>query len=96
LEAPWKQIGKMDNSTLEEAEWRAEFERFGEEQVRASLHSGLFPEPKRQFAFRWLGDEAIARRIREHKTYGFARWTLVAALAAVFVGILGVAVALFR
>jgi len=36
----------MDNSTLEEAEWRAEFERFGEEQVRSSLHSGLFPEPK--------------------------------------------------
>jgi hypothetical protein len=60
----------MDNSTLEEAEWRAEFERFGEEQVRSSLHSGLFPEPKRQFAFRWLGDEAITRRLRESMSLG--------------------------
>jgi hypothetical protein len=86
----------MDNSTLEEAEWRAEFERFGEEQVRASLHSGFFPEPKRQFAFQWLGDEAIARKMREQKTYGYVRWTLVAAVAAVFVGILGIVVTLFR
>jgi hypothetical protein len=39
----------------QEAEWSAEFERFGEEQIRSSLTSGMFPEPKRQFAFRWLG-----------------------------------------
>jgi hypothetical protein len=87
---------KMDNSTLEEAEWRAEFELFGEEQVRSSLHSGLFPEPKRQFAFRWLGDEAITRRLPEQKAYGYARWTLAAAVAAVFVGVLGIVVALCR
>jgi hypothetical protein len=51
----------------QEAEWRAEFERFGEEQVRSSVASGLFHEPKRQFAFRWLGDEALARRVEKIK-----------------------------
>jgi hypothetical protein len=62
--------------TKDEAEWRTEFERFGEEQVRSSLASGLFHEPKRQFAFRWLGDEALARRDREKKTYNDVRGTL--------------------
>jgi hypothetical protein len=60
----------------QEAEWRAEFERFGEEQVRSSVASGLFHEPKRQFAFRWLGDEALARRARENKTCDDVRGTL--------------------
>jgi hypothetical protein len=80
----------MDDSTLEEAKWRAEFERFGEEQVRSTLDRGQFHEPKAQFARRWLGDEALARRDREKKTYQYVRWTFVAALAAVFVGILGI------
>jgi hypothetical protein len=42
--------------TGDEAEWRAEFERFGEENTRDSLRAGYFQEPKRQFAYRWLGD----------------------------------------
>lgn len=33
--------------TKEEAEWRAEFERFGGEQVRSTLDGGQFHEPKR-------------------------------------------------
>ena len=90
----------MSGTTKEEAEWVAEFERFGEEQVRSSLASGLFPEPKRQFAFRWLGDQALARRAREQKTFdyvkwtfNYARWTFAAAVAAVVVGIAGIVTA---
>jgi hypothetical protein len=96
--SPGKRLGNTamnGKATQEEAEWRAEFERSGEEQVRWSLHSGLFPEPKRQFAFRWLGDEALARRVREQKTYQYVRWTFLAAVAAVIVGLIGIAVTYF-
>jgi hypothetical protein len=72
--------------TQEQAAWRAEFERFGEEQTRYALESGLFPEPKRQFAFRWLGDQAVDRRLREKRIYEYVRWTFFAAVAAVVVG----------
>jgi hypothetical protein len=48
-----------------EAAWRAEFKRIGETQLREALNSGggFADEPKRQAAFRWLGDEAQARRL---------------------------------
>jgi hypothetical protein len=78
----------------QEAEWRAEFERDGEEQVRWSLASGFFPEPKRQFAFRWLGDQARDRRARERRTAQVAWWTFLAALGAISVGLLGIAATL--
>jgi hypothetical protein len=84
----------------QEAEWGKEFERDGEEQVRWSVDRGFFPEPKRQFAFRWLGDEALARKAREQRTFDYvkrtfdyARWTFVAAVAAVLVGIAGIVTA---
>jgi hypothetical protein len=35
----------------DEAQWRAEFEEFGEESVRDSLHDGLFPELRRKNDF---------------------------------------------
>jgi hypothetical protein len=72
--------------------WRAEFERFGEEQTRFALDSGQFPEAKRQFAFRWLGDQAIERRVRDQQSYRYVRWTFFAAVAAVIVGIAGIVV----
>ncbi|MGA8651341.1 MAG: hypothetical protein WB677_12065 [Xanthobacteraceae bacterium] len=77
-------------SPQEEAAWRTEFERFGEEQTRHALYSGQFPESKRQFAFRWLGDQATDRRVREEQTYKYVRWTFFAALVAVIVGIVGI------
>ena len=60
-----------------EAAWRAEFKRIGENQLRDALNSGagIADEPKRQAAFRWLGDEAAERRLREEKTYHYVRWT---------------------
>jgi hypothetical protein len=42
-----------------EAAWRAEFKRVGETQLGEALNSGggFADEPKRQAAFRWLGEE---------------------------------------
>jgi hypothetical protein len=74
----------------EEAAWRAEFERFGEDRTRSELN--LFPEAKKQFAFRWLGDQAIDHRVHEKQTYKYVRWTFFAAVAAVIVGIVGIVV----
>jgi hypothetical protein len=80
----------------QEALWREEFERFGEEETRRAFDSGLFQEPKRQFAFRWLGDKAIERRERDKQTFWYVRWTFVAAVAAVLIGIIRIIVSLFR
>ena len=81
-----------------EAAWRAEFERIGETQLRDALNGGvgIADEPKRQAAFRWLGDEAQARRLREEKTYHYVRWTYFAAIAAVIAGLIAVGLALLR
>ena len=51
--------------------WRAEFKRIGEKQIRDALNSGIgiADEPKRQAAFRSLGDEAEEGRLREEKTH---------------------------
>jgi hypothetical protein len=81
-----------------EAAWRAEFKRIGETQLREALNSGggFADEPKRQAAFRWLGDEAQARRLRDEKTYHYVRWTFFAAIAAVIVGLVGVGLTLLH
>jgi hypothetical protein len=75
-----------------EAARRAEFKRIGETQLREALNSGggFADEPKRQAAFRWLGDEGEERRLREEKTYHYVRWTFFAAIAVVIVGLIGV------
>ena len=82
--------------TPDEAAWRAEFERFGEQSTRDSLHAGQFQEAKRQFAYRWLGDKAMERAQREKRTFEYVRYTLFAAVIGVFVGIVGVLVTLFH
>jgi hypothetical protein len=80
-----------------EAAWRAEFEGIGGTQLRDALNGGVFTdEPKRQAAFRWLGDEAQARRLREEKTHHYVRWTFFAAIAAVIVGLIGVGLTLLH
>ena len=75
-----------------EAAWRAEFKRIGVAQLRDALNggSGFTDEPKRQTAFRWLGDEAEAQRLREEQTHHYLRWAFFAAIAAVIVGVIGV------
>jgi hypothetical protein len=67
-----------------EAAWRAEWVRVGEDRDGGSL-SG---ETNRRPAFRWLGDEAEVRRLREESAHHYLRWTFVAAIAAVIVSLI--------
>ena len=62
----------------------------------ATRSIAITDEPKRQAAFRWLGDEAEARRLREEQTHHYVRWTFFAAVAAVIVGLIGVGLALLH
>jgi hypothetical protein len=83
--------------TEQEAKWRAEFEADGETALRDAFNyrRATLDEPKRQFAFRWLREQDQARRRRDRQTYLYVRWTLWAAIAAVAVGIIGIAATLF-
>jgi hypothetical protein len=76
-------------------EWRAEFERLGEFLVYENVKQGAIynDEAKRQAAFAWLSEQATERREREAQTLDYVRWTYYAAIAAVGVGIIGIAVA---
>jgi hypothetical protein len=78
----------------QEIEWRAEFERLGEQQVYDNVKQGAIynDERKRQAAFRWLGDNAAERRVREADTLWYSRWTFWAAIIGVMVGVVGVLV----
>jgi hypothetical protein len=82
----------------EEEGWIAEFEAAGESELRDRLYrgSGMHPEAKYHLAVRWLREQARARRLREEQMYRDVRRTLWAAVAAVLVGIVGIAVALVR
>jgi hypothetical protein len=80
----------------DEAGWRAEFEKNGEQLVTNLVHTGVIPEPQRQFGFRWLGEQAEARRLREVEIHWYTRWTFRAAVVGVLVGIVGVLVAPFH
>jgi hypothetical protein len=53
----------------QEAAWRSEFERLGEFLVYENVKQGAIynDEAKRQAAFRWLSEQAAARRAREEK-----------------------------
>jgi hypothetical protein len=74
----------------QEAKWRAEFEKFGYDAV----HRGhqMFDEPRRQFAFRWLREKEKSREDRAEAAHWYSKWTFVAAVAAVIVGVIGVIV----
>ena len=80
-----------------EAAWRAEFERSGVKELRDALSGdGFTDELKRQAAFRWLGDEAEAQRLRQEHSYHYVRWTILVAIAAVLAGLIVVGLALLR
>ena len=86
------------NGAHNEEEWRTEFERLGELLVYDSVKQGAIynDERKRQAAFLWLSEQAKKRRERETQTFGYVRWTYYAAIAAVVVGVIGVAVTLLH
>jgi hypothetical protein len=53
----------------QEAAWRTEFEADGERAVLDTIcHGpGIYPDPKRLFALRWLRERAFARARQEQK-----------------------------
>ena len=87
----------MANSEQENG-WRDEFERLGELLVYDNVKQGAIynDEAKRQAAIRWLADQARNRRDREKQSFWYARWTFFAAIAAVAVGLIGIAVTLLH
>jgi hypothetical protein len=89
-------------TTDEQANWRIEFEKTGEAQVRQNLSNpAIYNSPaKSDFARQWLREREAAREQREaareqreEQTYSYTRRTLWAALAAVLVGVIAVIVA---
>ena len=81
-----------------EAAWRAEFKRSGATELRDAVNNGdgFTDESKKQRAFRWLGDEAEARRLQQEHTYHYVRWAFLVALAALIAGLIAVGLALLR
>ena len=79
-----------------EAAWRAEFERSGVTQIRDALGGGGLADEKSQAAFRWLGDEAEARRLQQEQTYHYVRWTILIGVAAVIAGLIALSLSLLR
>ena len=79
-----------------EAAWRAEFERSGVTQIRDALGGGGLADEKSQAAFRWLGDEAEARRLKQEQTYHYIKWTFSIAVAVVIAGLIALGLSLLR
>jgi hypothetical protein len=81
----------------QEAAWRTEFEADGERAVHDTIYrgSGIYPDPKRSFALRWLREKEVERERQEQKMHSYVRRTFWAAVAAVIVGIVGVLVTWF-
>ena len=79
-----------------EAAWRAEFERSGVTQIRDALSAGGLADEKSQAAFRWLGDEAEARRLQQVQTYHYIKWTFLIAVAVVIAGLIALGLSLLR
>jgi len=76
----------------EEAKWRAEFGADGERLVRDTIYHGpgIYPDPKRLFALRWLREQEVARNHQEQQMRRYVQCTFWAAVAAVIVGIMSV------
>ena len=79
-----------------EAAWRAEFERSGVTQIRDTLGGGGLADETSQAAFRWLGDEAEARRLQQEQTHHYIKWTLLIAIAVVIAGLIALGLSALR
>jgi hypothetical protein len=88
----------MDPTKEQEAAWRATLERLGESAVRFDLQMrqgvgiGMNNDVMHRFAFQWLRDKERERESRERVTVRYVKWTLVAAVAAVIIGVLAIIV----
>jgi hypothetical protein len=74
----------------QEAAWRTEFEADGERAVLDTICHGLgiYPDPKRLFALRWLRERAVERARQEQKMRSYVRYTFWAAVVTGIVGVL--------
>ena len=72
----------------QEAAWRTEFEADGERAVVDTIcHGrGIYPDPKRSFALRWLREREVERPRQEQKRRSYVRCAFCAAVAAVATG----------
>jgi hypothetical protein len=88
----------MTPTNEQEAEWRATLARLGESAVRFDLQTrqgvgiGMNNDAMYRFAFQWVRDKERERENHERVTVAYAKWTLVAALAAVIIGVAGIIV----
>jgi CheY-like chemotaxis protein len=75
----------------------SEFEADGERAVHDTIYHGpgIYPDPKRLSALRWLREKEAERERQEQKMRCYVRWTFWAAVAAVVAGIVGVLVPWF-
>jgi hypothetical protein len=82
------------SATDEQANWRVEFQEAGESEVRENLLNAAIynSPPKRDFAHQWLREQERARVRRDQQIHFYTRHTFWAAVAAVIVGVIGVAV----
>jgi hypothetical protein len=80
--------------TEQEARWRKEFDEIlGYDVVRREHR--LYEEPRRQLAFRWLLQKEKEREARDQAMHWYSKWTFVAAVAAVIVGVIGILLTLY-
>jgi hypothetical protein len=95
-------LASISMTADEQANWRIEFEKTGEAQVRQNLSNpAIYNSPaKSDFARQWLREREAAREQREaareqreEQTYSYTRRTLWAAVAAVVVGVIAIIIA---
>jgi hypothetical protein len=88
-------LASISMTTDEQANWRIEFEKTGEAQVRQNLSNpAIYNSPaKSDFARQWLREREAAPEQREQQTYSYTRRTLWAAVAAVLVGVIAIIIA---
>jgi hypothetical protein len=66
------------------------------EKMGKVVHLKPKPDQPKQATFRWLGDEAQTRRLREEQIHHYVQWTFFAAVAAAIVGVIGLGLTLLR
>ena len=83
-------------SDIQEATWRAEFERLGRETVRVAIcrGQGLSPDRKREVAILWLREREAATEERERAAHWYLKWTFAVAVLAATVSFIILAVIL--